>query len=150
MAPASTESIKARAYENDGRFFKTSFRKHTEKLRDMWCSCRLPVIIPKQESTSDSCSTLNEEEIFEVQDSLSLFPLGWIHTHPSQTCFVSSVDLHTHYSYQVCGGLKPHRIAALFKMGNFFCGDFEPPQTLTKNCHKMLAQNPHKGIENRH
>ncbi|XLT47037.1 hypothetical protein HN873_039641 [Arachis hypogaea] len=59
------------------------------------------VIIPKQESTSDSCSTLNEEEIFEVQDSLSLFPLGWIHTHPSQTCFVSSVDLHTHYSYQV-------------------------------------------------
>lgn len=25
------------------------------------------------------CQTLNEEEIFEVQDSLSLFPLGWIH-----------------------------------------------------------------------
>ncbi|XP_024922436.1 AMSH-like ubiquitin thioesterase 3 isoform X1 [Ziziphus jujuba] len=59
------------------------------------------LIIPKQESTSDSCQTLNEEEIFEVQDSLSLFPLGWIHTHPSQTCFMSSVDLHTHYSYQI-------------------------------------------------
>ncbi|XP_020966137.1 AMSH-like ubiquitin thioesterase 3 [Arachis ipaensis] len=60
------------------------------------------LIIPKQESTSDLCLTLNnEEEIFEVQDSLSLFPLGWIHTHPSQTCFMSSVDLHTHYSYQV-------------------------------------------------
>lgn len=25
------------------------------------------------------CQTLNEEEIFEVQDKLSLFPLGWIH-----------------------------------------------------------------------
>jgi len=25
------------------------------------------------------CQTLNEEEIFEVQDRLSLFPLGWIH-----------------------------------------------------------------------
>ncbi|CAN7118640.1 unnamed protein product [Brassica rapa subsp. narinosa] len=37
------------------------------------------LIIPKQESTSDSCQTLNEEEIFEVQDRLSLFPLGWIH-----------------------------------------------------------------------
>lgn len=59
------------------------------------------LIIPKQESTSDSCQTLNEEEIFEVQDKLSLFPLGWIHTHPSQTCFMSSVDLHTHYSYQI-------------------------------------------------
>ncbi|KAI5650889.1 hypothetical protein M9H77_36894 [Catharanthus roseus] len=66
------------------------------------------LIIPKQESTSDSCQTLNEEEIFEVQDKLSLFPLGWIHTHPSQTCFMSSVDLHTHYSYQV---MLPEAIA---------------------------------------
>ncbi|KAF8015577.1 hypothetical protein BT93_H1178 [Corymbia citriodora subsp. variegata] len=66
------------------------------------------LIIPKQESTSDSCQTLNEEEIFEVQDRLSLFSLGWIHTHPSQTCFMSSVDLHTHYSYQV---MLPEAIA---------------------------------------
>ncbi|KAK8998815.1 hypothetical protein V6N11_070000 [Hibiscus sabdariffa] len=66
------------------------------------------LIIPKQESTSDSCSTLNEEEIFEVQDKLSLFPLGWIHTHPTQTCFMSSVDLHTHYSYQI---MLPEAIA---------------------------------------
>ncbi|OVA16823.1 JAB/MPN domain [Macleaya cordata] len=66
------------------------------------------LIIPKQESTSDSCSTMNEEEIFDVQDKLSLFPLGWIHTHPSQTCFMSSVDLHTHYSYQI---MLPEAIA---------------------------------------
>jgi STAM-binding protein len=26
--------------------------------------------------------------------------LGWIHTHPTQTCFMSSVDLHTQFSYQ--------------------------------------------------
>ncbi|KAK3008551.1 hypothetical protein RJ639_013396 [Escallonia herrerae] len=37
------------------------------------------LIVPKQESTSDSCQTLNEEEIFEVQDKFSLFQLGWIH-----------------------------------------------------------------------
>ncbi|XP_058212590.1 AMSH-like ubiquitin thioesterase 3 isoform X1 [Rhododendron vialii] len=66
------------------------------------------LIIPKQESTSDSCQTLNEEEIFEIQDTRSLFQLGWIHTHPSQTCFMSSVDLHTHYSYQV---MLPEAIA---------------------------------------
>ncbi|KAE8124909.1 hypothetical protein FH972_019752 [Carpinus fangiana] len=59
------------------------------------------LIIPKQESTSDTCQTTNEEEIFEVQDKQSLFPLGWIHTHPSQSCFMSSVDVHTHYSYQI-------------------------------------------------
>ncbi|KAG6431409.1 hypothetical protein SASPL_109488 [Salvia splendens] len=66
------------------------------------------LIVPKQESTSDSCQTLNEEEIFDVQDKRSLFPLGWIHTHPTQTCFMSSVDLHTHYSYQV---MLPEAIA---------------------------------------
>ncbi|KAG8370493.1 hypothetical protein BUALT_Bualt14G0122500 [Buddleja alternifolia] len=66
------------------------------------------LIIPKQESTSDSCQTLNEEELFEVQDKRSLFQLGWIHTHPTQTCFMSSVDLHTHYSYQI---MLPEAIA---------------------------------------
>uniref|UniRef100_A0A1J3C8C9 AMSH-like ubiquitin thioesterase 1 n=1 Tax=Noccaea caerulescens TaxID=107243 RepID=A0A1J3C8C9_NOCCA len=59
------------------------------------------LIIPKQESTSDSCQATNEEEIFEVQDKQSLFPLGWIHTHPTQSCFMSSIDVHTHYSYQI-------------------------------------------------
>ncbi|XP_077220007.1 AMSH-like ubiquitin thioesterase 1 [Tasmannia lanceolata] len=66
------------------------------------------LIIPKQESTSDSCQTMNEEEIFDIQDKQSLFPLGWIHTHPSQTCFMSSIDLHTHYSYQI---MLPEAIA---------------------------------------
>ncbi|KAK8710477.1 hypothetical protein V6N13_145798 [Hibiscus sabdariffa] len=47
------------------------------------------------------CQTTNEEEIFDVQDTKSLFPLGWIHTHPTQSCFMSSIDLHTHYSYQI-------------------------------------------------
>ncbi|XP_059656108.1 AMSH-like ubiquitin thioesterase 2 isoform X1 [Cornus florida] len=59
------------------------------------------LIIPKQESTSGSCQALNEEEIFAIQNEQSLFPVGWIHTHPSQSCFMSSIDLHTQYSYQV-------------------------------------------------
>ncbi|KAJ4959712.1 hypothetical protein NE237_019622 [Protea cynaroides] len=59
------------------------------------------LIVPKQESASNSCQALNEEEIYTIQNEQSLFPIGWIHTHPSQTCFMSSVDVHTHYSYQV-------------------------------------------------
>ncbi|KAL7747343.1 hypothetical protein RI367_007245 [Sorochytrium milnesiophthora] len=59
------------------------------------------LIIPKQISTSDTCATENEEELFEYQDKHNLITLGWIHTHPTQTCFMSSVDLHTHCSYQV-------------------------------------------------
>ncbi|CAL9108231.1 unnamed protein product [Musa acuminata var. zebrina] len=66
------------------------------------------LIIPKQVATSNSCQTTNEEEIFDYQDKQSLFPLGWIHTHPTQSCFMSSIDLHTHYSYQT---LLPEAIA---------------------------------------
>eukprot|EP00033_Pygsuia_biforma_P000400 GCRY01000478.1.p1 GENE.GCRY01000478.1~~GCRY01000478.1.p1 ORF type:complete len:459 (+),score=99.33 GCRY01000478.1:206-1582(+) len=58
------------------------------------------LVIPKQEGTSDTCSTLNEEEIFALQDSKDLITLGWIHTHPTQACFLSSVDLHTQCAYQ--------------------------------------------------
>ncbi|GMH26114.1 hypothetical protein Nepgr_027957 [Nepenthes gracilis] len=66
------------------------------------------LIVPKQESTSGSCQALNEEEIFSIQNERSLFPVGWIHTHPSQRCFMSSIDLHTQYSYQV---MVPEAIA---------------------------------------
>ncbi|XP_065191336.1 STAM-binding protein-like [Sycon ciliatum] len=59
------------------------------------------VIIPKQTSTADSCTMLNEEDLFDIQDQNSLITLGWIHTHPTQTSFLSSVDLHTQFSYQV-------------------------------------------------
>lgn len=34
------------------------------------------VIVPKQSGTSDSCNTMNEEEIFDVQDNLNLITLG--------------------------------------------------------------------------
>ncbi|XP_071706829.1 AMSH-like ubiquitin thioesterase 2 isoform X1 [Rutidosis leptorrhynchoides] len=59
------------------------------------------LIIPKQDSTSNSCQAVHEEEIFAIQNEQSLIPIGWIHTHPSQSCFMSSVDLHTQYSYQM-------------------------------------------------
>lgn len=66
------------------------------------------LIIPKQKSTSNTCEATNEEELFEIQDTGSLFTLGWIHTHPTQSCFLSSIDLHNHYSYQV---MLPEAIA---------------------------------------
>ncbi|KAH0622997.1 hypothetical protein JD844_030882 [Phrynosoma platyrhinos] len=59
------------------------------------------VLIPKQHGGPDYCNTENEEELFLIQDQYSLITLGWIHTHPTQTAFLSSVDLHTHCSYQM-------------------------------------------------
>lgn len=37
------------------------------------------VIVPKQHGTADSCTTTNEEEIFDIQDQQNLITLGWIH-----------------------------------------------------------------------
>ncbi|NXY51152.1 STABP protein, partial [Ceuthmochares aereus] len=54
------------------------------------------------------CGKLNEEELFMIQDQHGLVTLGWIHTHPTQTAFLSSVDLHTHCSYQM---MLPESIA---------------------------------------
>ncbi|EEA19016.1 hypothetical protein TMatcc_010441 [Talaromyces marneffei ATCC 18224] len=66
------------------------------------------LLIPEQESTSDTCETVNESVIFDYCDSEDLMVLGWIHTHPTQTCFMSSRDLHTHCGYQA---MLPESIA---------------------------------------
>lgn len=59
------------------------------------------LLIPEQTGSPDSCQTHNEEDIFDYQDQHNLITLGWIHTHPTQTVFLSSVDLHTHCAYQL-------------------------------------------------
>ncbi|KAJ8264385.1 hypothetical protein GJAV_G00148550 [Gymnothorax javanicus] len=59
------------------------------------------VIVPKQSAGPDYCDMENVEELFGFQDQHDLLTLGWIHTHPTQTAFLSSVDLHTHCAYQL-------------------------------------------------
>lgn len=59
------------------------------------------LIIPSQTSTSDTCEMTNESQLFDYVDKEDLMVLGWIHTHPTQTCFMSSRDLHTHAGYQM-------------------------------------------------
>ncbi|KAH7138158.1 hypothetical protein B0J11DRAFT_8462 [Dendryphion nanum] len=66
------------------------------------------LLIPEQTSTSDTCETVNEQDMFDYCDREEVMVLGWIHTHPSQTCFMSSRDLHTHVGYQV---MMPESIA---------------------------------------
>ncbi|KAJ3052548.1 hypothetical protein HK097_006079 [Rhizophlyctis rosea] len=66
------------------------------------------LVVPKQSATSDTCTTTDEVELFEYLQKEDLISLGWIHTHPTQTCFMSSVDLHTHCSYQL---MLPEAIA---------------------------------------
>eukprot|EP01029_Cantina_marsupialis_P018836 TRINITY_DN4359_c0_g1_i1.p1 TRINITY_DN4359_c0_g1~~TRINITY_DN4359_c0_g1_i1.p1 ORF type:complete len:415 (+),score=106.89 TRINITY_DN4359_c0_g1_i1:109-1353(+) len=65
-------------------------------------------IVPKQTGEQDSCTMTNEEELFEYCMTHDLMVLGWIHTHPSQDCFLSSMDVHTHCGFQV---MLPEAIA---------------------------------------
>ncbi|KAF8477671.1 Mov34-domain-containing protein [Russula ochroleuca] len=58
------------------------------------------LLIPKQHSTSDTCAMDGEELVMQFTEERSLITLGWIHTHPTQSCFMSSVDLHTHSGFQ--------------------------------------------------
>lgn len=57
--------------------------------------------IPSQSATADSCTTEREEDVLAFQEANGLISVGWVHTHPSQSCFMSSLDLHTHASYQI-------------------------------------------------
>ncbi|KAL0058983.1 hypothetical protein AAF712_014320 [Marasmius tenuissimus] len=59
------------------------------------------LLIPKQHSTSDTCTMDEEELVMQFTEERGLITLGWIHTHPTQSCFMSSVDLHTHCAFQI-------------------------------------------------
>lgn len=68
------------------------------------------LLLPAQHSTADTCDTTPEGDtaLFDYCDAHSLLVCGWIHTHPTQTCFLSSRDLHTSSGYQV---MLPEAIA---------------------------------------
>jgi len=101
------------------------------------------VLVPKQRGTSDSCLTDNEEEVFLVQDAEELMTLGWIHTHPTQSSFMSSIDLHTHCSYQL---MLPEAIAIVcapkFAQTGIYSLTDPFGIQLIANC-KLLGFHPH-------
>ncbi|EGP83512.1 uncharacterized protein MYCGRDRAFT_50144 [Zymoseptoria tritici IPO323] len=74
------------------------------------------LILPEQTSTPNTCDTTpaGDAALFSYVDSHALLVVGWIHTHPSQTCFLSSRDLHTSAGYQV---MLPESIAIVCAPG---------------------------------
>ncbi|KAI2466959.1 hypothetical protein F4781DRAFT_333161 [Annulohypoxylon bovei var. microspora] len=107
------------------------------------------LLIPEQNCTSDTCETENEGSMFEYCMNEDLLVLGWIHTHPTQTCFMSSRDLHTQAGYQV---MLPESIAIV-------CAPkYEPSYGIFRlthppgldhilNCKQAATFHPH-GIDN--
>ena len=58
------------------------------------------LVIPAQSGTDVSCDVQNYPEMVEITEKLQIYTLAWIHTHPSQTAFLSAIDLHTQFIYQ--------------------------------------------------
>ncbi|CAI5723945.1 unnamed protein product [Hyaloperonospora brassicae] len=83
------------------------------------------LIVPKQEGSSDMCTMTNEEDLYDFCFSNELLTLGWIHTHPKQSCFLSSVDVHTQCGFQsilpeaiaiVVAPCDPHKNVGVFRL----------------------------------
>ncbi|ESP03865.1 hypothetical protein LOTGIDRAFT_110402, partial [Lottia gigantea] len=97
------------------------------------------VFIPKQHGTPDSCDMENEMDLIDFQDKCNLITLGWIHTHPSQTAFLSSVDMHTHFPYQK---MMPESVAVVCSPKYKESGVFR----LTKNGLNEIGSCTQKGF----
>jgi STAM-binding protein len=61
----------------------------------------ISLVVPKQTGDANKVEMLNEEEYLFYMLEKDLLCLGWIHSHPQQTCFLSSIDVHTQLGYQV-------------------------------------------------
>ncbi|KAK5685922.1 hypothetical protein LTS10_002035 [Elasticomyces elasticus] len=105
------------------------------------------LIIPDQKSTSDTCDTTEEGDtaLFDYCDSRDLLVCGWIHTHPTQSCFLSSRDLHTSSGYQI---MLPEAISIVCApKHNPDFGIFRltapPGLPAVLNCHQQGLFHPH-------
>jgi STAM-binding protein len=105
------------------------------------------LIIPKQVGGSDTCAMTDDGEmsLLSYCSTKNIMVLGWIHTHPRQECFMSSVDLHTHCGYQM---MLPEAIAIVMaptdtkkKVGIFQLTD--PPGLQTIASCKLKGFHPH-------
>ena len=109
------------------------------------------LVVPSQTATSDTCEMTNESELFDYVDASDLMILGWIHTHPSQTCFMSSRDLHTHAGYQMMLAESVAVVCAPSKGDTLHGGDYgvfrltDPPgKKVILNCQKPGVFHPHE------
>jgi len=52
------------------------------------------LLIPEQTGTPDSCTTHNEEDIFDYQDQHNLITLGWIHVRFTFLLYINDKNLY--------------------------------------------------------
>jgi len=102
------------------------------------------VLVPHQTGKPDSCDVTRDEDLFEFSEYCNGVCLGWIHTHPSQTAFLSSVDMHTHYPNQL---ILPESVAIVcsdkYKETGYFMLTPEHGMKVIGNC-RLKGFHPHQ------
>ena len=58
------------------------------------------LLIPRQVGKSDRCTMHSYEDVSQMQEEENINFVGWIHTHPAFSVFLSSVDMHNQYEWQ--------------------------------------------------
>ena len=58
------------------------------------------LLIPRQTGYSDSCIMHSPEVLMDMYVREDIVLLGWIHTHPAYSVFLSSVDMHMQFEHQ--------------------------------------------------
>jgi len=103
------------------------------------------ILLPPQTGSFNTCEALDELKVSEWQIKHSRVSVGWIHTHPTQEAFLSSIDLHTHFSYQ---SLQPEALAIVcaptdrkLPCGMFRITDYG--MEYLKTCNRAAGFHPH-------
>ena len=68
------------------------------------------LVFPRQVGTENTAEMIEDTSVESYLIEKGLSVLGWIHTHPTQTAFLSSVDVHTQFGYQ---RLLPEAVAVV-------------------------------------
>ena len=58
------------------------------------------LIVPRQKGDSVTCECIDEELLVATLQRNGLVQVGWIHTHPNHSTFLSSIDVHTQLRLQ--------------------------------------------------
>ncbi|KAG0230556.1 hypothetical protein BGW41_002502 [Actinomortierella wolfii] len=94
------------------------------------------LIIPKQTATSDTCSTTNEDELFEFQMERDLMTLGWIHLMLPEAIAI------------VCAPKHDKEYGKFFNFYGVFRLTDPPGLQVITNCREKALFHQHPGEDN--
>ena len=75
---------------------------HTKQLNGTTNVYITHLFVPDQSATANSSTVTNMNCLNEFSQQYNVKEFGWMHSHPLETCCLSSIDIHTQYTKQQC------------------------------------------------